>query len=104
MGGLLARPATQYPKLVSSDGLFGLFPYLAPSLFGVSFIALSIVLSYFFIEETPKKEKLLSDGTIEEKPPLTLRNVFKQGFMKMFALCSTNEGLFFSLLLGLWLY
>ena len=32
MGGLLAQPADNYPDYFDQDGLFGIFPFLAPCL------------------------------------------------------------------------
>lgn len=46
----------QYPTVFDADGLFGTFPYLAPSLFTASVILTGITLAYIYVEENPKEE------------------------------------------------
>jgi hypothetical protein len=52
IGGLLARPAVQYPTVFDIDGLFGRLPYLLPCLVVSGTAALCLVLSHFALEET----------------------------------------------------
>ena len=52
IGGLLARPAVQYPDYFSAEGIFGVRPYLLPFLM-VSVVALlALVLSEVALQET----------------------------------------------------
>ncbi|CAN0113599.1 unnamed protein product [Ectocarpus sp. 12 AP-2014] len=51
-GGMLAEPATRYPRLFSDSGLFGRFPYLLPNLVGASLALAGLLLAFFFLEET----------------------------------------------------
>ncbi|KAL2814755.1 major facilitator superfamily domain-containing protein [Aspergillus granulosus] len=52
VGGLLAKPAENYPSVFSHDGLFGKFPYLLPNLV-CSFLLLgSIIFAWLFLQET----------------------------------------------------
>ncbi|KAI0123320.1 MFS general substrate transporter [Xylariales sp. AK1849] len=56
IGGILAEPATQYPRAFGGVRFFRDYPY-ALSSFAVGFIGITAVLtSVFFIEETLKKE------------------------------------------------
>lgn len=55
-GGLLAQPATKYPKLFSAghglfNGLFEEFPYLLPNVMAVLVCGTGLVLSYFYLTE-----------------------------------------------------
>eukprot|EP01039_Chlorochromonas_danica_P020672 gene20672-25289_t len=43
IGGLLSRPAIQYPGIFTEDGLWGRYPYLLPSLTCAFFAALAAV-------------------------------------------------------------
>ncbi|KAJ5552945.1 hypothetical protein N7494_002323 [Penicillium frequentans] len=52
IGGLLARPADNYPSLFPQDGLFGRFPYLLPNLVCSFLLLLSIIGSWLFLQET----------------------------------------------------
>ncbi|KAI3784476.1 hypothetical protein L1987_43575 [Smallanthus sonchifolius] len=51
LGGFLAQPAEKFPSLVSSDSLFGRFPYLLPCLC-ISFFALIATIASFWLPET----------------------------------------------------
>jgi len=52
VGGLLSRPAVQYPTIFSSDSLLGRFPYLLPCVVcgGIAFVA--IITVFLFLPET----------------------------------------------------
>ena len=52
IGGMTARPAVAMPALFSSDGIFGIFPYLLPNLICALLLLISILLGYFFLVET----------------------------------------------------
>lgn len=55
IGGLLSRPAVQYPGVFSEDGLWGHYPYLLPSII-CSIIAFIAAIGVFvFVPETLKK-------------------------------------------------
>jgi MFS family permease len=57
IGGLLARPAVQYPTVFASTRLFGKYPYLLPSLFGAIIALLSNVAIALFLPETLKRDQ-----------------------------------------------
>jgi MFS family permease len=57
IGGLLARPAVQYPTAFPSTGLFGKYPYLLPSLFGAVIALISNVAIALFLPETLKSDQ-----------------------------------------------
>lgn len=52
LGGALARPAIQYPSYFSSTGIFGRFPFLLPCLASALISLISLILGYFFLQET----------------------------------------------------
>ncbi|KAK9067466.1 hypothetical protein SSX86_014795 [Deinandra increscens subsp. villosa] len=51
LGGFLAQPAEKFPSLVSSDSLFGRFPYLLPCLC-ISIFAFVVTIAAFWLPET----------------------------------------------------
>ena len=56
IGGMLARPAIQYPSFFPSAGLFGVYPYLLPSVV-CSCLAITGALGiFFFLPETLKPD------------------------------------------------
>jgi MFS family permease len=57
LGGLLARPAVQYPTVFASTGFFGRFPYLLPSLIGAAFALSANLGVLFFLPETLKRDQ-----------------------------------------------
>ncbi|KAL4572719.1 hypothetical protein LXL04_019501 [Taraxacum kok-saghyz] len=62
LGGYLAQPAEKFPSLVSSDSLFGRFPYLLPCLC-ISIFAFFVTIAAFWLPETlhfHKKDELES--------------------------------------------
>ena len=52
LGGLLARPALQYPGAFAAGGLFGWRPYLLPALAVAANAALALCLSQLALRET----------------------------------------------------
>lgn len=52
LGGVLARPATEFPNLFSENGLFGLYPFLLPCLVSAALNVVGLALGYFFLRET----------------------------------------------------
>ncbi|CAM9486293.1 unnamed protein product [Phaeothamnion confervicola] len=52
VGGLLARPAEQYPNHFAADGILGRFPYLLPNLLAAALAVVSIPCIFFFMPET----------------------------------------------------
>ena len=52
IGGTLAHPATVYPAMFSSSGIFATFPYLLPNLICALLLLASILAGYFFLAET----------------------------------------------------
>jgi MFS family permease len=55
IGGILARPALQYPSIFSQTSIWGRFPYLLPSLICSVFAAVAAVGILFYVPETFKK-------------------------------------------------
>ncbi|KAI3784475.1 hypothetical protein L1987_43574 [Smallanthus sonchifolius] len=80
LGGFLAQPAEKFPSLVSSDSLFGRFPYLLPCLC-ISFFALIATIASFWLPETlhfHKKNELESaEEERDEKKDSSLMSLFK---------------------------
>ncbi|KAF1932945.1 MFS general substrate transporter [Didymella exigua CBS 183.55] len=76
IGGLLSQPAETFPSLFSPTGLFAKFPYLLPNLICSSLLVLSMVMSYFLLEEThPEKRRDNNTGGIADttaRTPLLL--------------------------------
>jgi MFS family permease len=54
LGGILSRPAIQYPKIFSQNGLFGKFPYLLPCLVSVFVNLIGLITGFFFLKDTKK--------------------------------------------------
>lgn len=54
LGGALARPALQYPRFFSPDGIFGYFPFLLPCLASALLSLITYILGFIFIQETVK--------------------------------------------------
>lgn len=52
LGGVLARPALQYPSVFSSTGFFAYFPFLLPCIASAAITAVSFTLGCFFLQET----------------------------------------------------
>jgi hypothetical protein len=57
IGGMLSRPAIQYPGLFAEDSLWGHFPYLLPSIVCAFFAALAAIGVLLFVPETLKKSE-----------------------------------------------
>lgn len=69
LGGYLAQPAEKFPALVSSDSLFGRFPYLLPCLC-ISIFALFVTIGALWLPETlhfHKKHELESPSFDNEE-------------------------------------
>ncbi|KAL8251500.1 hypothetical protein R6Q59_035193 [Mikania micrantha] len=67
LGGFLAQPAEKFPSLVSSDSLFGRFPYLLPCL-SISIFALVVTIAAFWLPETLHFHKRELESASEEIP------------------------------------
>ena len=57
IGGLLSRPAVQYPNLFSSTGFWGYYPYLLPSIICSLVAALAAMGILIFVPETIANNK-----------------------------------------------
>lgn len=55
IGGLLSRPAILYPNVFDTNGVFGIFPYLLPSLMCCLIAVFAFVLIYMYVPETGGK-------------------------------------------------
>jgi hypothetical protein len=60
LGGLLAKPAENYPSLFGNIPLFKTYPYLLPCLVGSFFSIFGVCIGFFFLEETLSSRKRLS--------------------------------------------
>lgn len=74
IGGTFADPATSFPNVFSSSGLFGHFPYLLPNLICAVMLLLSILAGYFLLEEThpdmQPRVSLPDDTYVSDETPL----------------------------------
>jgi hypothetical protein len=52
IGGTFANPVHGFPNTFSKDGLFGTYPWLLPNAICAGLMVLSIVMAYFFLQET----------------------------------------------------
>ena len=52
VGGFLARPAVQYPKVFGDSALLRQFPYLLPNLFTALVAVIALVLVFLYFPET----------------------------------------------------
>lgn len=52
IGGTLADPSHNFQSIFSKHGLFAHFPYLLPNLVCAAFLLLSILIGYFYLQET----------------------------------------------------
>eukprot|EP00762_Andalucia_godoyi_P000614 ANDGO_05294.mRNA.1 Protein ZINC INDUCED FACILITATOR-LIKE 1 len=53
-GGLLARPAVQYPSVFPEDGLFGRYPYLLPCLVSSGVTLVGLAIGVFVLQDSKK--------------------------------------------------
>lgn len=58
IGGFFAEPVQNFPTLFSPSGIFAKFPYLLPNLICSGLLVVSIILAYFFLEETHPDKQL----------------------------------------------
>lgn len=54
-GGLLARPAKQYPNFFSESGVFGRLPYLIPNLIAATITFIGFILCFLYLTENERK-------------------------------------------------
>jgi MFS family permease len=55
VGGILSRPAVQYPTLFSQHSIWAQYPYLLPCIVCASLAVMSFLMIYLFLEETMNK-------------------------------------------------
>eukprot|EP00697_Spironema_sp_BW2_P015705 gnl/Spiro4/6659_TR3438_c0_g1_i1.p1 gnl/Spiro4/6659_TR3438_c0_g1~~gnl/Spiro4/6659_TR3438_c0_g1_i1.p1 ORF type:complete len:456 (+),score=43.05 gnl/Spiro4/6659_TR3438_c0_g1_i1:179-1546(+) len=72
-GGVLARPAIQYPSVFAQNGVFGYFPYLLPNLVSSFVLTVALVVSWMWLTEPAQAEILKT----HHKPGIT--SVLRQG-------------------------
>ncbi|KAL4996527.1 major facilitator superfamily domain-containing protein [Aspergillus recurvatus] len=66
VGGLLAKPAENYPSVFSRDGLFGRFPYLLPNVVCSILLLGSIMFAWAFLQEThPDMQPSNGEGELD---------------------------------------
>lgn len=63
-GGFLAQPAKHFPDTFAADGLFGVYPFLLPSLASGSLSALAVVLGWFTLRETRPATSSLANAVL----------------------------------------
>ncbi|EXJ90314.1 hypothetical protein A1O1_03413 [Capronia coronata CBS 617.96] len=76
IGGLLADPAKSYPNHFSRDGFFGRYPWLLPNLVCASFMLISIISGFFWLQEThpdfqPGVDSTVHHDVTEQTPMIT---------------------------------
>ena len=80
-GGLLARPALQYPRFFSGQ-FYREYPYFLPNAFGALFTLISFFVSYKYLPETPVflalKRKMKAKRKRTRKSKFSLREIFKR--------------------------
>jgi hypothetical protein len=69
IGGLLSKPAEQYPSVFGKSSFFKTFPYLLPNLAVVSLGIVGLIVAIFTLPET--KKNLLVKGGSERQELLT---------------------------------
>lgn len=65
IGGVLARPAIQYPHVFSQDGLWGRYPYLLPSAVSSCIAAVAALTIFLFAPETLNRSQAPSTASIK---------------------------------------
>lgn len=74
IGGTFADPHTTWPNVFPEGSLFERFPYLLPNLVCAALLFVSIILGYFFLEETlpDLQPRMLdpADSYLSEETPL----------------------------------
>jgi MFS family permease len=65
LGGALAQPCLNYPRLFLRGSIFDRFPFLLPNLVCVSFLVLGITIGILFLEETHPQKKYRRDPGLE---------------------------------------
>ena len=71
IGGTCADPSSIYPSIFPPSGLFGMYPYLLPNLMCALLLLISIVLGYYWLEETHPDRQVVP---CTEAEPLTAHN------------------------------
>lgn len=61
LGGVLARPAQQWPSIFTGT-IFQTYPYLLPNLFCTAVVLFGLVVGILFLEETHEDRKYDRDG------------------------------------------
>lgn len=69
LGGLLARPAKQYPTVFSPTGFFAAHPYIIPNFLAAIITLIGFVLCFFFLTENERKSHAPSakETALQEK-------------------------------------
>ena len=63
LGGLLSRPAIQYPEHFAKTGIWGIYPYLLPCFLCSIIAVVAFILLYSFFPETGGKFMIVN-GTV----------------------------------------
>lgn len=65
LGGALAQPCLNYPRLFVRGTIFDSFPFLLPNLVCVTFLVLGVTIGVLFLEETHTQKKHRRDPGLE---------------------------------------
>lgn len=65
LGGALAQPCLNYPRLFLRGTIFDRFPFLLPNLVCVTFLILGITIGFLFLEETHAQKRHRRDPGLE---------------------------------------
>ncbi|ELP94920.1 hypothetical protein EIN_250140 [Entamoeba invadens IP1] len=100
LGGYLARPCIQYPKVFGGITFFETFPYILPNIVCACFTLIGVVLSFFYLQETKPREKTTDPWyidvlTIIKKVYQRMIAIFKMAFSKEYQglLCCVMYGI-----------
>lgn len=69
IGGTFADPVKGFPDTFPQDGLFGTYPWLFPNLICAGLMIISIVMAYFFLDETHPDHQTDSNPDVYSEIP-----------------------------------